>query len=246
MATGPVVDPELVARRVAAMTLRRVQAREERLAAEAQLLSEVTSLGLEELRRRSTMRQWLCALGECSGASEAEIARLVGVKGGRVSVHRLRKHPVVRRLVELIQGHQLQLVLRGEFGAQATAKAAAPEIVSHLSELAGAQRERDGARRGRAARDRDAIAAGQVVLDVAGVRVQRHSHEHIHQVFLESMTNDELEAFVADGTCPERLQGALGGPGMFTDLPALPGPAVNTPAAPARAGPRHGGSGGGR
>ena len=226
MATGPVLDAEKTARAVAAMSLRRTQARAERVAAEAALLERVSGMGLEELRRHATARQWLCAMGECSGATEPELARLLGLKGGAVSVHRLRRHPVTRRLITLIQDHQLALVLKGEFGAQATARAAAPEVVSHLSELAGAQRERDGTRRGRAARDRDAIAAGQVVLDVAGVRVQRHQHEHIHQVFLESMTNDELERFVSDGTCPERLQ-ALAPPGAFTELPALPAPRVN-------------------
>src|SRR5262245_37038814 len=107
---APGLDPETTARKVAAMSLGRAQAREARLAAEAQLLSEVTALGLEELRRRATMRQWLCAMGECSGATEPELARLLGLKGGAVSVHRLRKHPVVRRLVALIQDHQLALV----------------------------------------------------------------------------------------------------------------------------------------
>jgi hypothetical protein len=47
MATGPVLDPQVVARKVAAMSLGRAQAREARLAAEAQLLAEVTHPGLE-------------------------------------------------------------------------------------------------------------------------------------------------------------------------------------------------------
>jgi hypothetical protein len=236
----PVVDPEVLAGKVARLSLARAQARDARLAAEAQLLSEVTSLDLEGLRRRASARQWLCALGEATGATEPEIARLVGLKGGAVSVHRLRQHPVTRRLVELIQRHQLDLVLRGEFGAQASARAAAPEIVSHLSELAGAQKERDGTRRGRAARDRDVIAAGQTVLDVAGVRVVKHQHQHLHMLVLEEMTNDELAAFASDGTCPERLQGALGPPGDLTALPALPGPGVNGSAPDPASGPRRG------
>jgi len=147
---APVLDPEATARKVAAMSLGRAQARTARLADEAALLRDVTSLDLEALRRRAPMRKLLVAMGEASGATEPEIARLVGLKGGKVSVHRLRKDPVVRRIVDLIQQHQVSLVLRGEFGAQAHAKAAAPEILSHMSELAGAHRERDGTRRGRA------------------------------------------------------------------------------------------------
>jgi len=246
MATAPVLDPEVVGRKLAAMSLGRARACQERVAAEAALLERVSGMSLEELRRHSSARQWLAALGQASGASEHEVARLCGLRGGRVSAHRLLRHPVTRRLVQLIQDHQLQQVLRGEWGAQATAKAAAPEILSHMSELAGAQRERDGTRRGRATRDRDAIAASQLVLDVAGVRVQRHQHEHLHQIVLESMTNDELEAFAADGTYPDRLQGALAPPGTFTDLPALPDPTVNRPVPPAGTGPhrrRNGGPG---
>ncbi len=240
------LDPEVVARKVAAMSLARAQAREVRLAAETALLSDVTALDLEGLRRRASMRQWLCALGEATGATEPEIARLVGLRGGKVSVHRLKQHPVTRRLVELIQRHQLERVLKGEFGAQATAKAAAPAVVEHLTELAGAQRECDGTRRGRASRDRDAIAAGQVVLDVAGVRVVKHQHQHLHMLLLEEMTDGELERFAADGTCPERLQGALGAPGEFTGSPALPAPAVNGAAGGPRTSPRPSRISGGR
>jgi hypothetical protein len=246
MATGPVLNPEVLAGRVARLSLARAQARAARLQAEAQLLSEVTSLDLEGLRRRATARQWLCALGEATGATEPEIARLVGLKGGAVSVHRLRKHPVVRRLVELIQRHQLDLVLKGEFGAQATARAAAPEIVSHLSELAGAQKERDGTRRGRAPRDRDAIAAAQVVLDVGGIRVQRHDHRHVHQVLLDQLSDGELEALAERGEWPERFHGTLEQPGDLTTLPALPAPGVNGAAPDPAVSPRRGGNGGRR
>jgi hypothetical protein len=98
MANGPVVDPEVVARKVAAMSLGRAQAREERVRAEAALLARVSGMSLEELRRSSSARQWLAALGQASGASEPEVARLCGLRGGRVSAHRLLRHPVVVRL----------------------------------------------------------------------------------------------------------------------------------------------------
>jgi hypothetical protein len=107
------LDHEAVARRVAAMTLGRVTARRERAAEQAKLLAGLAEMDLEELRRHSTTRQWLCAAAEASGPTGPEIARILGFRGGEVSAHRLKKHPVVRRLVELIQQHQLQLVLRG-------------------------------------------------------------------------------------------------------------------------------------
>ena len=118
----PVVDPEVVARKVAAMSLGRAQAREARLAAEAQLLGEVMSLDLAGLRaapaRASGSAQWARHRGDGAGDCTAPWP-----EGGQ-GEHRIRKHPVARRLVQLIQDHQLQLVLRGEFGVQAQAKAA--------------------------------------------------------------------------------------------------------------------------
>jgi hypothetical protein len=229
----PRFDPDGTARKVAAMALGRAAAHEARLAAQATLLTEYMQMDLEELRRHTTTKQWLCAVGEASGATEPELARIVGLKGGAVSAHRLKKHPIVRRLVELIQHHQLQLVLRGQYGTTAQARAAAPEVMAHLTELAGAQPDRaTGERRGRARRDADAIRAGEVVLDVAGARVQHHLHQHVHQVLLEEMTDGELEALATTGAWPPRLASALGSPD-FTAPTALGAPAVNGALAPA-------------
>jgi hypothetical protein len=236
----PALDHAEVARRVAAMTLGRVTARRERAAEQAKLLAGLAEMDLEELRRHSTTRQWLCAAAHASGATGPEIARILGLKGGEVSAHRLRKHPIVARLVELIQQHQLQLVLHGQYGTTAQARAAAPEVMSHLSELAGAQRERDGTRRGRAARDRDAIAAGLAVLDVAGARRQQQAQLHIHHHIFEAMTDAELEAFSNTGIWPDRVRPMLGAPLDLTPTPTLPDPEVNGPAFPTNGRPRTG------
>jgi hypothetical protein len=244
MGTRKAPDPAVVARRVAAMTLGRSAAHQERLVAQKQLVAGLAGMELEELGRHASTRQWLCAAAECSGATGPEIARIVGLKGGEVSAHRLKRHPVVRRLIELIRANQLQLVLRGQYGTTAQARAAAPEVMSHLSELAGAQREQDGTRRGRAKRDADAIRAGELVLDVAGAKITRHQHQHVHHVVLEQMTDQELEAYAEAGTWPERFDGAVAAPRDFTDSAALPAPAIKGPASPAEAGPRRNGTGG--
>jgi len=54
---------------------------------------------LEELKRHVNGRQWMVAVFVASGATEPEIARAVGLRGGKVSAHRLVKHPVVKRIV---------------------------------------------------------------------------------------------------------------------------------------------------
>jgi hypothetical protein len=243
---APVLDPEATARKVAAMAVGRAAAHQERLAAETALLARLADMPLEELTRHATGRQWMAAVLASAGATEEEIARALGLRGGRVSAHRLRKHPVVERLVALIRAHQLALVMRGEFGVMSQARAAAPAIMQNLTELAGsAPPDAAGVRQGRATRDADSIRAGELVLDVGGYRVQRHAHQHVHMLWLEEMSDQELERFAADGTYPERLSEALGPLGTFTDRPALPAPAVNGSAPGARPGSHQGGTSGG-
>src|SRR5262245_60492838 len=71
-------------------------------------------------------------------ARRSRRSRALELKGGAVSAHRLLKHPVVVRIVQLIRDEQLARVLRGEFGVQSQARAAAPAITQNLTELAGA------------------------------------------------------------------------------------------------------------
>jgi hypothetical protein len=237
----PVLDPGATARKVAAMALGRAAAHRERLAAQTALLERLADMPLEELSRHVNGRQWMAAVFAASGSTEPEIARALGLRGGAVSAHRLLKHPVVVRLVELIRGHQLALVLRGEFGVQSQARAAAPAIMQNLTELAGAAApDTEGKRAGRARRDADSIRAGELVLDVGGYRVHRHQHEHVHQVLFDQMTDAELEHLAEQGSWPERFQGALGGVAPFTDCPSLPAPAVNEAASRAERRPRNG------
>jgi hypothetical protein len=241
----PVLDPEATARKVAAMALGRAAAHRERLGAQKALLERLCEMSLEELKRHVNGRQWMAAAFAATGATEPEIARALELRGGAVSAHRLVKHPVVVRIVELIRDEQLARVLRGEFGVQSQARAAAPAIMQNLTDLAGAAPpDAEGKRAGRARRDADSIRAGELVLDVGGYRIHRHQHEHVHQVLFEQMTDAELEHLAEKGTWPERLQGALGGVAPFTGQPALPGPAVNGTPPPAGRGPSNGRRGG--
>jgi hypothetical protein len=240
----PALDQAEVARRVAAMTLGRAAAHQERLAAQKALLERLSEMSLEELKRHVHGRQWMAACFAASGATEPEIARAVGLRGGKVSAHRLVKHPVVKRIVQLIRDEQLARVLKGEFGVQSQARAAAPAIMQNLTELAGAAApDAQGQRPGRARRDADSIRAGELVLDVGGYRVQRHQHEHIHQVLMEQMTDAELEHLADTAEWPERFQDAVGGVAKFTSPPALPAPTVNGGAARANGSPPWGGRG---
>src|SRR5262245_27178646 len=236
-----VLDPDTTARKVAAMAVGRAAAHRERLAAETALVARLADMPLEELTRHATGRQFVTAVLTATGATEEEIARALGLRGGRVSAHRLRKHPVVERLVALIRAHQLARVLRGEFGVQSQARAAAPAVMQNLTELAGAAApDGEGKRPGRARRDADSIRAGELVLDVGGYRVNRHEHAHVHQVLFESMSDAELETLASDGEWTERFGSALPAAGEFTARPALPGPTVNGTAPLTGHGPKNG------
>jgi hypothetical protein len=243
---APVLDAEQTVRAVAQMALGRAAAHRERLAAQTALLERLSDMPLDELKRYANGRQWMVAAFAASGSTEPEIARALELKGGAVSAHRLLKHPVVVRIVQLIRDEQLARVLNGEFGVQSQARAAAPAIMRNLTDLAGAAAP-DGAgqRPGRARRDADSIRAGELVLDVGGYRVQHHQHAHLHQVIFDQMTDIELEKLATNSEWPERFKGALGGVGDFTPPVALPAPTVNGSAPRTGPGPTHGRRAGG-
>jgi hypothetical protein len=147
------------------------------------------------------------------GYGVTEIARGLGyatVDG----VNRVLAQPAVGRLIELIRRAQLERVLQGAYGVAATAKAAAPEVMAHVTELAGARKDRaTGERVGRARRDADALRAAELTLTVSGDKVERKAVAHFHM--LEEMSEAELEALAGRGEWPERYQGIglLSGPG---------------------------------
>jgi hypothetical protein len=200
-------SPALVAERLARMNGARRTQRAARLAAQRQLAEELTGLPLETLVTGVTTRQWSVALMHLGGYGVTEIARALGyatVDG----INRVLKQAAVQRLVELVRRAQLERVLRGEYGVQATATAAAPEVMAHVTELAGANKAADGSRVGRARRDADALKAAELTLTVSGHKVERQAHLHLH--VLEEMSEGELEALASTGTWPERYRGVAG------------------------------------
>jgi hypothetical protein len=186
--------------------------RAEREAAQTRLVEELSGLPLAALVHGVTTRQWTVAVMHLGGYEMTEIARAIGYSKVEV-VGRVLKHPTVKRLIELVRNAQLERVLQGKFGVQAQAKAAAPEAMAHVIELAGARKAQDGTRVGRARRDSDALRASELVLTVSGDKMERKAVLHAH--IFDRMSDAELEALAVRGEVPERLKGAaglLGGP----------------------------------
>jgi hypothetical protein len=176
--------------------------------ARAQALAEALSgMPLTDLVRGVTTRQWTVAVMHLGGYEMVEIARSIGYSKVDV-VARILKHPTVKRLIELVRDAQLERVLQGTFGVRAQAKAAAPEAMAHVIELAGARKGSDGTRVGRAKRDSDALRASELVLTVSGDKIERQETLHVH--LFEQMSDQELEALAVKGEVPERLKGAAG------------------------------------
>jgi hypothetical protein len=185
----------------------RAQAKEARVAEARALGEELSGLTLDALRERISTRYWMAAVYSVGGYTAVEIARVLGyakVDGAM----RVLKHPVVVRVIGLLREAQMARVLSGEFGVAAQAKAAAPAVMEHVTELAGAKKAADGSRAGRAKRDADAIRAAELTLTVSGHKVERTAHIHMH--VLEEMSEAELEALAADGQWPERYRGVAG------------------------------------
>ena len=203
---GP--PPEVVAERLAAMHAANVGGRKARDAARAKWVEDVAGMSMEELRRTTPTRLWTVALLHLGGYTVEGIARTIGYTNTRAAAGAL-KHPAVRRLVELVRAAQVERVVRGEYGVQAQAKAAAPAVMEHVAELAGGVKDRaTGERKGRARRDADALRGAELLLTVSGDKVERKQILHAH--LFEQMSDAELEALAVRGEVPERLKGAAG------------------------------------
>src|SRR5262245_33527582 len=206
----PDVPLEVLASRTLSLATLGPQRRAERRRESVAELEALAGASLLELRRRLPSRFWIVAMLSLSGKSVREIAHLVGY-AGPAPVHRALRNPAVERLVSEVRAAQLERVLQGSFGVAATAKAAAPEVMAHVAELAGGVRDTGtGERKGRARRDADALRAGELVLTVSGDKVQRTAAMHVHAL-LEDFTDDELVALAERGEVPARYPGGLFG-----------------------------------
>jgi len=232
----PDVPVEVLAKRALALATLGPRRRAERRQESVAELEALAGASLDELRRKLPTRYWVLAMFSCMGKSVREIAALVGY-AGPAPVHRALRNPTVERLVSAVRAAQLERILSGNYGVQATARAAAPEVMAHVAELAGGVRDTGtGERKGRARRDADALRAGELVLTVSGDKVQRTAAMHAHAL-LEDFTDDELVALAERGEVPARYPGGLfgvpTGPDPFTALDASEHGPVNGPARPA-------------
>jgi hypothetical protein len=211
-------SPALVAERLARMNGTRRQRRAEREAAARRLAEELAGMPLETLVKGVTTRQWTVGVMHLGGYGVTEIAQALGyatVDG----VNRVLKQPEVVRLIELVRRAQLERVLQGTYGVAAQAKAAAPLVMEHVVELAGAKKDRaSGERIGRARRDADALKAAELTLTVSGHKIERTAHVHLH--LLEELSETELEALASRGEWPARYESVAG---------LVPGPQEGTP-----------------
>lgn len=207
---GP--PPAVVAEHLAMMARAAPAGRAAKRAADRAWLERLGGMGLDELVKSVPRRQWVVAMCHLAGYDAASIARTVGYTTAQTAAKSL-KHPAVQRLIEVIRQAQVERVLRGEYGVTAQAQAAAPAVMEHVTELAGARKQADGTRAGRAKRDADALRAAELTLTVSGHKVERQAHLHLH--VLEEMSEAELEALASAGTWPERYRnvtGLLAGP----------------------------------
>jgi len=203
---GP--PPAVVAEHLAKMQRAAPAGRAAKAAADRAWLEALAGMGLDELVATTPRRHWLVAMCHLGGYDTATIARTVGYTHPAAAAKAL-KHPAVQRLIEVIRRAQVERVLTGEYGVAAQAKAAAPAVMEHVTELAGAKKDRaTGERRGRAKRDADALRAAELTLTVSGHKVERTAHVHLH--VLEEMSEAELERLAAAGEWPERYRGVAG------------------------------------
>ena len=203
---GP--SPAVMAERLAHMRVKGRATREERKAEQRRWLESISGCSLDELRISTPARLWSVAMLQLGGYDAASIARAIGYTD-RAAAAKALKHPAVLRIIELVREAQLERVMRGEYGVAAQAKAAAPAVMEHVTELAGAVKDKaTGERKGRARRDSDALRAAELTLTVSGDKMERKAVAHFH--IFEQMSDAELESLAVSGVFPERFRNVAG------------------------------------
>lgn len=212
--TGPGIQkqfgpsPAVLAERLARAHVAAKASRAERKAEQKRWLESISGLSLDELRLSTPTRLWSVAMLHLGGYDAASIARGIGYAKAAGAVAAL-KHPAVVRIIELVREAQLERVMRGEYGVAAQAKAAAPAVMEHVTELAGAVKDKaTGERKGRARRDSDALRAAELTLTVSGDKMERKATVTFH--IFEQMSDAELESLAVTGVFPERFRNVAG------------------------------------
>jgi hypothetical protein len=198
----------VVAERLAQLRIKAKASIAERKAEQRRWLESLSGMSLDELRLSTPARLWSVAMLHLGGYDTTAIARGIGYSDPKNAAKAL-KHPAVVRIIQLVREAQLERVMRGEYGVQAQAKAAAPVVMEHVTELAGGVKDKaTGERRGRARRDSDALRAAELTLTVSGDKIERKAVLHAH--IFEQMSEEELESLAMTGDWPERFRGVAG------------------------------------
>jgi hypothetical protein len=205
----PPPDPTIVARRLAEMLRGKAEYQARRKVHRA-VATDVAAMARianpAEARTYLTRREEEIALMWLGRYQLHEISTIMGLKDKNV-VRRLLKRPAVARFVSLVEAAQLERIIAGEFGVRAQAKAAAPRVMRRMIEKAGGIEDETGRPTSMAARDADAIRAGEVVLGASGDKAppEEHLHKHLH-LAVGSLTTEELRRLAETGEWPTRYQ----------------------------------------
>jgi hypothetical protein len=119
------------------------------------------------------------------------LAKLIGYEPA--SVHRVLHRPHVQKIIAEIRAQQIAAMIRGDFGAQATLKAAQGKAAKKVVDTM----EVDDPKLG--------FTAAESVLDRTGLgKSSAVQHHHVHEI-LRSFTADELDRYGRTGQAPERF-----------------------------------------
>jgi hypothetical protein len=197
--SGRTLSPEGVARNLE--QLRRGHRRwRERQRALPAAVAELKDLA--QLRGALRNRHFEVALYDLGGFSLRQIAEAMGYADHK-AVQRVLRRPDVTALIQRVREAQLERVIAGDFGVRAQAKASAPKVMKQIAALG----------EGAAVKDADKIAAGKVVLQVAGELVDQRVTHHFQHV-IAGMTIEELRTLRARGEWPARYREIMDKLGM--------------------------------
>lgn len=203
---GKVLDPAELQRRIEALKKARSVKRTRSADIEAAILHDP----LDNLHKMKRV-EWevIARFLADPRLSVTTLAKQMGY-GSKEQVQKMLKKPHVQAMIGAIRAAQVAAMIRGDFGAQATLKAAQTKAAVKVVEMIDA----------REAGPKLNLQASTEVLDRTGLgKSSSVQHHHIHEI-LQHFTPEELDRYGRGGPPPERFKdvfAALEGPRLLPE-----------------------------
>jgi hypothetical protein len=183
------IPPEVAARRIANLKA----ARPDRRKMELDRVAAILHSPMDNLQKFKRLEWEIIGLHlSDTRLDNLALSKILGYR--HEAIQRVLRRPHVQKFIAAVRAEQVAAMIRGDFGAQATLKAAQGKAAKKVVETIEAVDPKLG------------FTAAESVLDRTGLgKSSAVQHQHVHTI-LQSWTPEELERYGKGGPPPERYK----------------------------------------